>query len=282
MKILVTGATGFIGSHVMNTGQRLGHEMFALRRNPGSMFRIHLERQPSWVDGDLDQVDVSLLGGFDAVIHLAAHSANVPYDSLENCLLHNVIKPLAFFRASAKAGIRRFVVAGSCFEYGRSGERYHSIPTDAPLEPTQSYPASKAAASVAFHALAAELGLGLSIHRLFQVYGEGEAPGRLWPTLRQKAATGEDLEMTSGEQVRYFTPVEIVASRLLSAAGESVPTGLASVFHMSGGEVMSVREFSVRCWEQFEGKGRLLFGVIPYRKNEVMRFVPELPEPRVL
>jgi len=88
------------------------------------------------------------------------------------------------------------VVVGSCFEYGRSGEWYEFIPPDAPLEPTQTYPASKAAASVAFYQLAVELNLRLSIHRIFQVFGEGEVESRLWPSLRKAAASGADLEMT--------------------------------------------------------------------------------------
>ena len=167
MKLFVTGATGFIGSHFTNMAHAAGHEVIALRRLSSSKPRITLGKKPVWIDAALDEVPESELVGCDAVVHLAAHTANVPYDTLENCIRWNVLAPLKLFRSAISVGIDRFIVAGSCFEYGRSGERYHFIPPDAPLEPTQSYPASKAAASIAFSQLAIEEGLRLSIHRFF-------------------------------------------------------------------------------------------------------------------
>ena len=81
-------------------------------------------------------------------MHLAAHSANTPYDSIENCLEFNLIKSFDFLKKAYKAGIRKFIIAGSCFEYTK-GEEYEFIPPDASLF-TQSYPASKAATSIIF------------------------------------------------------------------------------------------------------------------------------------
>jgi nucleoside-diphosphate-sugar epimerase len=72
-----------------------------------------------------------------------------PYDSLEACLYWNLNASLKLFNQAHHAGISKFLVAGSCFEYGKSGERYEYIPVDAPLEPTKTYQISKAAASVA-------------------------------------------------------------------------------------------------------------------------------------
>lgn len=117
--------------------------------------------------------------------------------------------------------MRRFVVAGSCFEYGQSGVRYEFIPPSAPLEPTLSYPASKAASSVAFYQFAVGHQIQLSYHRVFHVYGEGEAEARLWPSLRRAALLGNDLPMTLGAQVRDFVLVEDVAGQLLAACDPS-------------------------------------------------------------
>ena len=114
------------------------------------------------------------------MVHLAAHTGNVPYDSLTNCLRWNLIAVLKLFEEARKAGIKRFIVAGSCFEYGRSGERYSEIPSDAPLEPTNSYAASKAAASIAFCQWAEEHQLYMEILRVFHVYGEGELESRFY------------------------------------------------------------------------------------------------------
>ena len=90
------------------------------------------------------------------------------------------------------AGIKIFLVAGSCFEYGLSSIHYETIPTTAKLEPTNSYAASKAAASISLQQWAREYDLNLEILRVFHVYGEGELEKRLWPSLKKAAIDGKD------------------------------------------------------------------------------------------
>jgi nucleoside-diphosphate-sugar epimerase len=276
MKIFVTGGTGFVGSHFLNAAFQSGHTVLALRRAVTIAPRFPIQREPEWLESELGNVQPSQIAGCDVLVHLAAHSANVPYDTLENCLLHNVLSPLALLRAAYAAGVKRIVVAGSCFEYGRAGERYEFIPPDAPLEPTQTYPASKAAASIAFSQLAVELGLELSIHRIFQVFGEGEAESRLWPSLRRAALAGEDLKMTPAEQIRDFVPVEEVARQLLAACSLPVLPGQPLVRNLGTGRPEALRDFAARWWAHWKASGQLLFGATPYRSGEVMRFVPEI------
>ena len=66
------------------------------------------------------------------LVHLAAHTGNVPYDTLANWLQWNLVAVLSLVEQARLAGIERFIIAGSCFEYGLSGEYYERIPTTAP------------------------------------------------------------------------------------------------------------------------------------------------------
>ena len=68
---------------------------------------------------------------FDALIHLASHSANYPYDNLENCLYQNLTVPLRMLNLAFEAGIDKFLITGSCFEYGLSGINFDKIPANA-------------------------------------------------------------------------------------------------------------------------------------------------------
>lgn len=277
MKIFLTGGTGFIGSHFINQAHEAGHEIVALRRSPDSRPRIPLNREPSWIDKKMEEVPTEDFFGCEALVHLAAHSANVPYDTLEACIQRNVLEPVTLFRTAASAGINRFIVAGSCFEYGRSGERYEFIPTDAPLEPTASYPASKAAASVAFHALACELNLQLLILRIFQVYGEGEAESRFWPSLRKAAFEGIDLPMTDGTQIRDFINVTEVADAFVSSL--SIPDwkpGYPIIRNVGTGNPRTLAQFASEEWKRLGARGQLLIGAIPKRSGEVFRFAPKI------
>lgn len=276
MKLFVTGATGFVGSHVVAQALEAGHEVVALRR-PGSQPRMALPRQPEWVDGPLDGDYRQALEGVDVLVHLASHTPNPPYDTLDKCLYWNVSAAVQLAEQARAAGVSRYLVAGSCFEYGRAAERVERITTSTPLEPTLSYPTSKAAASVAFLGFAREHALSLQLLRIFQVYGEGEQASRLWPSLRKAAQEGRDFPMSAGEQVRDFINVTEVARQFLAAlAFEGVVPGDPVVRHVASGKPQTLLAFAQHWWSVWGATGQLKPGAVPYRHNELMRLVPEL------
>lgn len=275
MKLFVTGGTGFVGSHFLKAAIAAGHEVVALRR-PGSKTRIPLERDPIWLETGMDAVPAGAMKGADVVVHLAAHSANVPYDSYEACHHWNVTIPLRLMEQADAEGVRNWVVAGSCFEYGKSGERYEFIPVTAPLEPVGSYPTSKASASIAMSGFARDRKFSLSIHRIFQVYGEGELESRFWPSLKKAALSGADFAMTEGKQIRDFVPVEYVAEKLLAACVQEPVYGIPLIKNLGTGCPKSLGEFAGELWKQFNATGSLRLGAVATRPNEIMRFVPEV------
>ena len=124
MKIFLTGGTGFIGSHFVNQAHRAGHEIIALRRSASNLPRVQLQRQPVWINKAMTELAAEDFAACEVLVHLAAYSANMSYDTLPNCIHWNVQAPLAMFAAALSAGITSYVVAGSCSEYGRSAERY--------------------------------------------------------------------------------------------------------------------------------------------------------------
>jgi nucleoside-diphosphate-sugar epimerase len=278
MKLFVTGATGFIGSQFLNLLARNPEiEVVGLRRNLDSQPRIPLLKEPLWITKSLDQVDQDDLQGVDVFVHFAAHSMYPPYDTLSNCLYWNLSAPLQLFNEAVKADITKFIVAGSCFEYGLSGEEYEFIPVDAILKPTLTYAASKAASSVAFYQFAVQNKIKFSYNRIFQVYGEGEAESRLWPSLKKAALAGEDFPMTEGAQIRDFIAVEDVAMYFVDAClNDDLVAGHPKFYNVGSGKPQSILEFSEYWWQKWQAKGRLLIGKIPYREGEVMRYVPKV------
>lgn len=275
MKLFVTGATGFIGSHFVNAAHSSGYTVIALRRL-GSQPRITLDKEPTWVEGSLDGDFSDVLSDCDVLVHFASHSANPPYDSLENCLYWNVTMTLKLCNQAFEVGVKQFLIAGSCFEYGKAGERYDFIPTNAPLEPTMTYPTSKAAASVALYGWAIEKQIQLKILRIFQVFGQGELETRLFPSLRKAALTGGDYPMTKGEQIRDFIDVEQVAQKFIEQLDfNNANKDSPKILNIGSGKPQSVLEFSQYWWKKWNAKGKLKVGIIPYRDNEVMRYVPK-------
>jgi nucleoside-diphosphate-sugar epimerase len=275
VKIFVTGGTGFIGSHFLRKALAAGHEVIALRRS-GSRPRIPLEREPIWVEGQLDDDHTISLRGCEALVHFAAAGVETVSTTWGECFDVNVTRSLNLWLQAKRAGVSQYILCGSCFEYGRSGERFEFIPVDAPLEPTGPYHASKAAASMAALAFAVSEHVGVQILRPFHVYGEGESAHRFYPSLRRHANMGIDFPMTLGEQVRDFLPVEACAADFLEALQNPLTPGQPCIRNLGSGQPKTLRAFAEEQWAAANAKGRLILGAVPYRKNEVMRFVPQL------
>ena len=276
MKIFVTGGNGFIGRHFVRAALKRGHEVVGLWY-PGKPAAADAVPGLTWVEGSLETDLSASLIGCNALVHLAAFGASpqTGCDNWEASFRWNVTASLNLWRTAVECGIRHFIVCGSCFEYGRSGERYEFIPPDAPLLPTGAYATSKAAASIAALGLAVDKSLHLAVLRLFHVFGEGEHPSRLWPSLKRAALAGEDFPMTKGEQVRDFVPVDRVAQRFLEVLDRGVASaGCPVVENVGTGQSQTLRAFAEGWWQQWQAKGQLRLGEIPYRAGEVMSYVP--------
>jgi nucleoside-diphosphate-sugar epimerase len=276
MQLFVTGATGFIGSHFLRTALAGGHEVRALRR-PGSRTRLPLEREPEWLERSLDQVTVGDLAGCAAIVHLASPGVSPQKAGWEELLYWNVTAAVRLAERAREAGVERIVAAGTFAEYGRSADRYDLVPPDAPLAPTTGYAASKAAAYAALSAYAIEQKMQLAYLRVFSAYGEGQHAANFWPALRAAALAGGDFPMTAGEQIRDYVPVESVAATFCRvASGASLVAGEPLVANVGSGCPVTMRAFAEEWWARFGARGQLRIGALPYRPNEVMRFVPLL------
>ncbi len=279
MRLFVTGGTGFIGSHFVRQALAAGHDVATLRRSESSKPRIALDREPRWVNKPMSDVSPDDIASADALVHLAAVGVSPQRASWEEMFAVNVLESLRLWQTAAVAGVRRLVIGGSCYEYGRAADRVSFLTGGAPLEPVGGYAASKAAASMAAIALAAERSLELIVARPFHVYGEGQHQENFWPAMREAALSGQDYAMTAGEQVRDFVEVEAVAAALLDCSTrQDVVAGVPRVVNIGSGKPQMLREFAEYWWAHWKAAGQLRIGALPYRAGEVMRFVPALEE----
>ena len=277
MNILLTGGTGFIGSHLLRLLGDTDHHVTALRR-VASQPCIALTMEPVWSSASMDALGAADFEGMDAFVHLASVGVSPKTASWQDLLHWNVTVTLGLLEKAHAAGVKKFVLAGSFAEYGLSADRFDAIPVDAPLLPVSPYAASKAAGFMAAHAFAIEKNVELHYLRIFSAYGEGQYAGNFWPALRAAALSGQDFPMTPGEQVRDFVPVEDVAQAFLKAIDSPVQASSPPphVANVGSGHAVSMLAFAQACWVGWGATGRILAGARPYRPNEPMRFVPQL------
>ena len=275
MKIFVTGGTGFIGSHFINQAHQKQFDLVVLKKE-NSKPRVKLLKSPFWVVGNMNENWCDELESCDAFVHFASYGVVRDNNNWDKCFKVNLIDSLNLWRQAIAVGIKKFIIIGSCFEYGLSGIEYNAIPSNAPLLPKDAYSSSKASATIAAISLCIEYKLDLTVLRPFHVYGEGEDKERFWPTLLRSSKEGKDLEMTMGEQIRDFQYVGQTVKDILFHLQKESTLGVPRIVNIGSGKPKTLLQFANEEWKRLGSKGKILNGKKAYRKNEIMRFVPKL------
>lgn len=274
--ILITGASGFIATHIARLLVQEGHKVTLQTRGHRIDNNLVDNGLVTLHRSCIHSLSADELGPIEAIIHLASAGVSpkkATWEELEEVNIRGTLK-ICQIAHQLQA---KLVVAGSFAEYGNSGSRYDQIPVDAPLEPTFPYAVSKAAGCSLSLGYARSMNTPLAYLRIFNAFGEGQDESNLWPSLIKAANAGEDYEMTKGEQIRDFISVEEVAKQFLHAATIlELKNGRPYVKNIGSGDPTTVRTFVEHWWEKSNASGDLKIGALPYRANEVMKFIPSL------
>ncbi|QYE35951.1 NAD(P)-dependent oxidoreductase [Polymorphobacter sp. PAMC 29334] len=263
MKVAVTGASGFVGRHVVAALARRGVEVVASSRTRP----VNLPVGIAHVAIDLaDAGDVfDRLSRPDAIIHLAW--AGLPnYRSLHHFETELPLQ-YAFLRRLIDGGADRLIIAGTCYEYGmQDGELDETV--DA--RPGNPYAYAKDALRQQLEFLRAARPFDLTWLRLFYMYGEGQAATSLYPQIMAAIARGDArFPMSGGEQLRDFLPVVDVAAAIVDVA---LGVQGAGILNVCSGKPTSVRGFVERVVRENGSSITLDRGIFPYPDYEPMAF----------
>lgn len=268
-RALVTGATGFIGGHLVDALTRAGWEVHALARTTPPPQAAHAH----WLDGSQERL-LTILSDVrpDVTFHLASlFLASHTPEQVADLAGANIAFPMQLVEAMVRTGCYRLVNTGTAWQFDAGG---------APL-PVNLYAATKQAfdAILAYYQSAEALSV-VSL-RLFDTYGPGDPRRKLIRILLDAARTGEVLDMSPGGQIVDLTHVDDVTAAFVSAGqrliAEEKP--LAEDWFISG-ERQSLRGLVAKMEDALDRPLSVNFGGRPYRDREVM--VPVDPSGKML
>jgi dTDP-6-deoxy-L-talose 4-dehydrogenase (NAD+) len=264
----VTGASGFIGNHLIHELVQHDIEVVATSRNVSKARRCQWYHQVQFIPTDLDESRkdfFSFFGRPDTLIHLA-------WDGLGdyNDLIHiekNVALHYDFIKNMIYHGLKHLLVTGTCLEYGM---QEGCLCEDLDTRPTTAYGLGKDTLRKYLQKLVAEYDVVCQWVRLFYTYGKGQSESSLLAQLHTAVGEGKkEFNMSAGEQLRDYLPVEKIARHLVAIA---LQPNVQGIINCCSGKPISVRKFIEDYIQQMGYTIQLNLGYYPYPDYEPMAF----------
>lgn len=253
--VLVTGATGYLGSNIVLSLKKSGYGVVVLKRAGSDIRRIeHLMHDIIICDiGSQDYLEILSAHGVEWVIHCATEYGRDGC-SFSSIVSGNILFPVQLVEASRRAGIRGFINADTVLERSVS-----------PYSLSKSHFREWMAL---FSGSLCCINIGLE-----HFYGPGEEPGKFISFLCKRLLSGEGaVNLTPGEQCRDFVFIDDVVSAFMTAlsAHADGKSGLFE-YQVSSGVPGTIRQVVELAMRMIGDRGTVVnFGAVPYRPNEAM------------
>jgi UDP-glucose 4-epimerase len=275
-RVAVTGATGFLGGHVVRQLKEANAEVIAVndRHRTVSRHSANCDVETVWFDEPAELAPAVQSTLPDYVIHLhAAITTARDQAALEQTVETNLLPSIALMMACIEMKLKRLILMGSGEEFGLVTGRFDDHSNANPPSP---YGASKAAVTCYAKMFSNVFQLPVVVLRPSVIYGPCQAPRMLIPQVMHSLFAGKEIAVTAGMQTRDFIHVDDVARGIVSALTVSGIDGRS--WNLGSGEVVTVKHCLSRIEAITGCSGLVRYGAIPYKKGETFAYEPLVEE----
>ena len=273
-KILVTGATGFIGKNLVESLKEK-FEVYALildEKEKNVIPQIDYILWKTFFDreNEIKTLDGKKLGKIDTVIHLASYGVNPKDNDIDKMVESNINLTKDLILNLERVSCKNIIFTGSGFEYGDKGKV--KLKEDMELNPFSLYGATKVSAFLIGKKLCESLGINYINLRLFNIFGEYEGSNRLIPQIINNYLEGKELNFTAGNQVRDYLYIKDIIEVYEMILEKNIYNN--ETYNVCSSEEVTIKEFITKvAYTIGINKNSLNFGTIPSRKEEALYIV---------
>ena len=273
MKVVITGATSFIGVHLIQEWLKEDCEIFAVVR-PNSTNIKHLANDDRIhiVEKDMKEYYTlsDVIDDADCFYHLAWEGARAPYRDDKNMQVNNYKCTLDAFDSAIKMGCKFFLGSGSQAEYGITDGL---VDENYPCNPNTEYGKEKLHAYTTLADKAKETGMRFIWTRIFSIYGKYDYPKTLIMSAIDKMKRNEPIEMILCTQLWDYLNVEDAAKAMKYFALTDCQNG---VYNIASGDYKPLKEFVEEIKSVLNSNSELRFGAVPYGVNGPINLTPDI------
>lgn len=268
MKVLVTGATGFLGKYVIEYLLSKDIYIIATGLEKCDDF-ITSSKKLAYIQYDINssvnENTYKLFHSPDIMLHMAWEGLS---DYKSSALVEKtLVAHSAFLRNIIDKGLKNLAVTGTCLEYGL---KEGCLNEETPTEPVTNYGIAKDTLRKFLQQLKVQYRFNFNWLRLFYMYGQGQHPKSLIPQLEQAILNKQpSFDMSKGDQQRDYLPVEKVAEYIVDIALKQKDFG---VVNCCSGKPVTVKSFAEEYLSKKNAKIQLNLGAHPYPDYEPFAF----------
>lgn len=269
-KVLVTGATGFIGNYVINELLKKNYEVIATSVSIEKAQKQEWYHHVRYIPFDLQNIGenenyYSFFDHPDLLIHLAWEG--LPNYKADFHLKQNLPRHYKFLKNLVENGLKDITITGTCFEYGM---QEGCLSEDMEPRPFNAYANAKNELRLHLTKLSKNSPFTLKWARLFYMYGKGQNPNSLLSQLQMAIDRGDKtFNMSPGDQLRDYLPVEKVAEYIVKIALQDSITG---IINCCSGKPVVLKEFVEEYLRKHKASITLNLGSYPYSDIEPKNF----------